>query len=1116
LSYFKKYSELNLSKIHQDVLSFWIENDVFNKSIENRKNSSVFNFYEGPPSANGMPGIHHIIARTIKDLFCRYKTLKNYKVNRKAGWDTHGLPVELGVEKELGITKEDIGSKISIEEYNSICKTNVMKYKEHWEKITKEMGYWVDMKNPYVTYENKYIESVWWILHQLYKKGLIYKGHTIQPYSPKAGTALSTHELNQPGCYKNVKDTTAVAQFKLIRNDASNILYEYTKNDIYFLAWTTTPWTLPSNTALAVGKKIEYLLIETINKYTGDKISIIIAKELAGNYFKNENENLTFEDYAIGDKNIPYKIIKSFRGLKLNGLRYEQLFKYKQPKSGDCFLVLLADFVTTENGTGIVHIAPSFGSDDNLVAKKNNVGSLTLVNKQGQFTEDVVDMAGLYVKNEYYVKPEEVPSLSVDVQIVIKLKKTGLCFHSEKYEHSYPHCWRTDKPILYYPINSWFVKTTDYKEKMLRLNNTINWKPSSTGEGRFGNWLENLVDWNLSRSRFWGIPIPIWKTKDEKEELCIGSVEHLKIEIEKSISAGFMSESPLAKFIVNDFSNKNYTLFDLHRPYVDEIILVSKSGKRMYRESDLIDVWFDSGAMPYAQLHYPFENSDLFTSNFPADFIAEGVDQTRGWFFTLHAISTMLFDKVAYKNVISNGLVLDKDGNKMSKRLGNAIDPFNILKKYGADATRWYMICNAQPWDNLKFDENGIKEVQRKFFGTLFNTYSFFALYANIDKFNYHEAEIPLKRKNELDIWIISELYTLIGDVESNYENYEPTKAGRLIQEFVINKLSNWFVRLSRRRFWKGEYNSDKISAYQTLYTCLEKIAIISCPIAPFFMDNLYQDLNSVCKKHKNQSVHLANYPEINKGLINKDLEDKMALAQLITTLSLSLRKKEKIRVRQPLQKILVPVTDKKTKADIQHVEDIILQEINVKKIEYLSSDSDIVKKHVKPNFKKLGPKYGKDISFISKSLSLLNSNEIKSFEENNALKISKNITLNLEDVEIISSDIPGYSVMGNENISVALDISISNKLKEEGLARELINRIQNIRKDLLFDVTDKIIIYIVKNELIASVVKNNFTYICNETLAENIIFSEASNDDFDNVSLIETIMVKVKIIKKK
>ena len=1116
MSYFKKYSELNLSKIHQDILSFWIENDVFNKSIENRKSSPVFNFYEGPPSANGMPGIHHIIARTIKDLFCRYKTLKNYKVNRKAGWDTHGLPVELGVEKELGITKEDIGSKISIEEYNSICKTNVMKYKEHWEKITKEMGYWVDMKNPYVTYENKYIESVWWILHQLYKKGLIYKGHTIQPYSPKAGTALSTHELNQPGCYKNVKDTTAVAQFKLIRNNASYILYEYTKNDIYFLAWTTTPWTLPSNTALAVGKKIEYLLIETINKYTGVKISIIIAEELAGNYFKNENENLTFEDYTIGDKNIPYKIIKSFSGLELNGLRYEQLFKYKQPKSGDCFLVLLADFVTTENGTGIVHIAPSFGSDDNLVAKKNNVGSLTLVNKQGQFTDDVVDMAGLYVKNEYYVNPEEEPSLSVDVQIVIKLKKTGLCFHSEKYEHSYPHCWRTDKPILYYPINSWFVKTTDYKEKMLRLNNTINWKPSSTGKGRFGNWLENLVDWNLSRSRFWGIPIPIWKTKDEKEELCVGSVEHLKIEIEKSISAGFMSESPLAKFIVNDFSKKNYTHFDLHRPSVDEIILVSKSGKRMYRETDLIDVWFDSGAMPYAQLHYPFENSDLFTSNFPADFIAEGVDQTRGWFFTLHAISTMLFDKVAYKNVISNGLVLDKDGNKMSKRLGNAIDPFNILKKYGADATRWYMICNAQPWDNLKFDENGIKEVQRKFFGTLFNTYSFFSLYANIDKFNYSEAEIPLKRKNELDVWIISELYTLIGDVENHYENYEPTKAGRLIQDFVINKLSNWFVRLSRRRFWKGEYNSDKISAYQTLYTCLEKIAIISCPIAPFFMDNLYQDLNSVCKKHKHQSVHLANYPEINKGLINKDLEDKMALAQLITTLSLSLRKKEKIRVRQPLQKILVPVPDKKTKTDIQHVEDIILHEINVKKIEYLSSDSDILKKHVKPNFKKLGPKYGKDIGFISKSLSLLNSNDIKSFEENNALKISENITLDLEDVEIISSDIPGYSVMGNENISVALDISISNKLKEEGLARELINRIQNIRKNLLFDVTDKIIIYIVKNELIASVVKNNFTYICNETLADNIIFSEASNDDFDNVSLIESIMVKVKIIKKK
>ena len=871
----KEYKGLDLPHLGKEILSYWNENSVFEKSTKESNQSNNFTFYEGPPSANGMPGIHHVIARTIKDLFCRYKTLKGYTVNRKAGWDTHGLPVELGVEKELNLTKEDIGTKISIQEYNEACKVNVMKYKKSWEDITSQMGYWVDMQNPYVTYDNKYIESVWWLLKELHKKNLLYKGHTIQPFSPKAGTGLSTHELNQPGCYKNVKDTSAVAQFKLIVDEKSAFLFEKTKNSIYFLAWTTTPWTLPSNTALAVGKKIKYVLVETFNQYNGEKITVVLAKDLLSKFFNSDNENLGFENYNTGDKNLPYAILDELAGEKLVDINYEQLLKYTTPTDGDAFRVLSADFVTTEDGTGIVHLAPSFGADDNRVAKQNGIGSLTLVDQQGKFTEEVHDFSGQYVKDEYYSSDDRKPKLPADVQIVIKLKEDGLLFKSEKYEHSYPHCWRTDKPILYYPLDSWFVKTTEHKERMLELNKTINWKPKSTGEGRFGNWLENLVDWNLSRSRFWGVPLPIWRSEDGDEEVCIGSLEELKKQIEHSISYGYMKENPLANFIPNDFSEKNYNIFDMHRPYVDEIVLASPSGKMMKRELDLIDVWFDSGSMPYAQLHYPFENKTKFKDQFPADFIAEGVDQTRGWFFTLHAISTLLFDSVAYKNVVSNGLVLDKSGNKMSKRLGNAVDPFETIKKHGADPTRWYMISNAQPWDNLKFDEEGIVEVKRKFFGTLYNTYSFYALYANIDNFNYEEEKQPINKREKIDKWIISEMNSLIKEVESFYEDYEPTKAARAIQNFVINKLSNWYIRLNRRRFWKGEYNYDKKNAYCTLFECLKDIALISSPIAPFYMDRLYQDLTK-----NEKSVHLALFPKYDQNLINPELEGEMQLAQ--------------------------------------------------------------------------------------------------------------------------------------------------------------------------------------------------------------------------------------------
>ena len=1115
MSKFKEYKQLSLSKTHKEVLENWRESDIFNQSIESRKGKPAFTFYEGPPSANGMPGIHHVIARTIKDLFCRYKTLKGFQVNRKAGWDTHGLPVELGVEKELGITKEDIGSTISIEDYNKACRTNVMKYKGSWEDITEEMGYWVDMQNPYVTYDNKYIESVWWLLGKMHKKGLLYKGHTIQPFSPKAGTGLSTHELNQPGCYRDVMDTSAIAQFKVKRNGGSEFLFNKTNNEVYFLAWTTTPWTLPSNTALAVGKKIDYLLVETVNQYTGKAISVMVAKALAAKYFTPENVDLNFEDYETGNKNLPYKFISEFKGDELEGLRYEQLLPYTQPEDGDAFKVLLADFVTTEDGTGIVHLAPSFGADDNRVCKQNGIGSLTLVNKQGKFVEEVSDFAGMYVKDEYYTEAEGKPKLSVDVQIVIKLKENNLCFKAEKYEHSYPHCWRTDKPILYYPMDSWFVKTTDYKARMMELNDTINWKPKSTGEGRFGNWLENLVDWNLSRSRFWGIPIPIWRTEDGGTEICISSVEELKGEIEKSIAAGIMKTNPLAKFEVGNFSEDNYNTFDLHRPYVDDIILVSEDGRPMTRELDLIDVWFDSGSMPYAQLHYPFENKALFEKNYPADFIAEGVDQTRGWFFTLHAISTMLFDSVAYKNVISNGLVLDKNGNKMSKRLGNAADPFEIMDKYGADATRWYMIVNAQPWDNLKFDESGIQEVQRKFFGTLYNTYSFFALYANIDGFNYTEDEVPIENRTEIDRWILSELNTLIEAVEGNYENYEPTRVARLIQDFVIGKLSNWHVRLSRRRFWKGEYNSDKVAAYQTLYECLEKIAILSAPIAPFFMDRLFQDLNDISNKHSVTSVHLADFPKSESTKIDADLERKMQLAQNITSLALSLRKKEMIRVRQPLQKIMVPVLNSKMQEDIEQISTIILSEINVKEIEYLTEDSDVLTKKIKPNFKTLGPKFGKEMKLISGAIAQFNPDNIKKIEKEGSYKINDKITIDLTDVEISSADIPGCIVISNDGVTVALDINISDELKEEGLAREFINRIQNLRKDKDFEVTNKVNILVENNEQLSSAIQNNFTYICDETLASKLEFVEVIDSEADEIELVDQITAKVSIKKQ-
>jgi len=1274
---FPEYKGLDLPKVAEEILNYWQENKVFEKSVTTREGHEPYVFFEGPPSANGLPGVHHVLARAIKDIFPRYKTMKGYQVKRKAGWDTHGLPIELGVEKELGITKEDIGKTISVEDYNAACRKAVMRYTDVWNDLTQKMGYWVDMDDPYITYEPKYMESVWWLLKQIYDKKLLYKGYSIQPYSPKAGTGLSSHELNQPGTYQDVTDTTVVAQFltpTLSKGEGDHSVWEAFKlspplegsGEAYFLAWTTTPWTLPSNTALTVGLKIEYVLIETFNQYTFEPIKVILAKKLVDYQFAGKfnqvNDKAELLTYKPEDKKIPYRIISECKGKDLVGIKYEQLMPYALPNDNpeNAFRVISGDFVTTEDGTGIVHTAPTFGADDAMVAKlatpevppmlvKDENGNLVpLVNLQGKFRPEMGEYAGKYVKNEYY-NDGEAPERSVDVEIAIKLKEENKAFKVEKYKHSYPNCWRTDKPILYYPLDSWFIKVTDVKDRMFELNETINWKPKATGTGRFGNWLANANDWNLSRSRYWGIPLPIWRTEDGKEEICIGSVEELKSEMKKAVSAGVLAKDIFESFEVGNNSEENYAKIDLHKNIVDEIVLVSVSGKPMKRESDLIDVWFDSGSMPYAQWHYPFEEApsnspkggepkrsygyetarkssyhlinelkkeriknpteaekvlweslktkqldgykfrrehiideyivdfvclaknlvievdggyhnhpeiqeaDAFRTQileelgfrvirfsneevigniaavlekiqyelrmsfsplgklkgaFPADFIAEGVDQTRGWFYTLHAIATMVFDSVAYKNVVSNGLVLDKNGQKMSKRLGNAVDPFETISTYGADATRWYMISNANPWDNLKFDLEGIEEVKRKFFGTLYNTYSFFVLYSNLDKFKYTEADIPLEERPEIDRWILSELHTLINKVDEYYADYEPTKAARAISDFTQDYVSNWFVRLSRRRFWKGDYQQDKISAYQTLYTCLLTIAKLGAPIAPFFMDRLYLDLNVVTKKETFESVHLANFPVFDTTIINKSLERKMESAQTISSLVLSLRAKEKIKVRQPLQKIMIPVDSKQQKEEILAVSDLIKHEVNVKEIELLEEASDILVKQIKPNFKTLGPRFGKDMKAIANAVMNFDSEDINKIEQSGVLDFvinEKNITLSLEDVEITSQDIEGWLVANEGTITVALDVTISDELRKEGIARELVNRIQNLRKDSGFEVTDRIDVQLQKDDNIVNAVEANIAYIRAETLTEKLEIIEQIDNGieiaFDDVN---------------
>jgi isoleucyl-tRNA synthetase len=1125
---YKEYKSLNLPDIAAEVLQFWKEEKIFEQSISSREGKKPFVFYEGPPSANGLPGIHHVMSRAIKDIFCRYKTLQGYQVNRKAGWDTHGLPIELSVEKALGITKEDIGKKISVEDYNRECRREVMKYTDVWNDLTEKMGYWVNMNDPYVTYHNTYIESVWYLIKQLYEKGLLYKGFTIQPYSPAAGTGLSTHELNQPGCYRNVKDTTIVAQFKVVQNEKSEALFKNAGNqEVFFLAWTTTPWTLPSNTALAVGKNIEYWEIITYNQYTGEPITVVLAKNLSHKYYDTEptgfetsssNLNLDFPHdlpgYEKGSKIQPWKVINKFKGSELEGIQYEQLLPYTQPTDGDAFRVLLGDFVTTEDGTGIVHIAPSFGSDDFRVAKQNGIGSLTLVDKQGKFVAEVTDFAHEYVKEDYLSAEEKEHErkkqgrdkyLSVDERIAIKLKTENRAFKVERYEHSYPHCWRTDKPILYYPLDSWFIKTTACKERMIELNKQINWKPEATGTGRFGNWLENLQDWNLSRSRFWGIPLPLWRTEDQSEEKCIGSVEELKEEIDKAIAAGFMKSNPLKDFVEGDYSDKSYESFDLHKPYADDFILVSPSGKKMLRESDLIDVWFDSGSMPYAQWHYPFENKDIFAKSFPADFIAEGVDQTRGWFFTLHAIASMLFDSVAYKNVVSNGLVLDKNGNKMSKRLGNTVDPFATLATYGPDATRWYLITNAQPWDNLKFDIEGIAEVQRKFFGTLYNTYGFFALYANIDEFTFDEKNItPVSKRTELDRWIISRLHTLIKEYSTSMDEYEPTKAGRLIEEFVDSHLSNWYVRLSRRRFWKGEMSEDKKEAYETLYECLITLAQLISPFAPFFGDWLYKNIE-YRDDTETRSVHLTYMPEANEDYIDTLLEQRMELAQDISSMGLSLRKKSKIRVRQPLNKILIPILDEQVKIQVEAIKDLVLSELNVKEIEYVGEDSGILVKKIKPDFKKLGPKFGQKMKAVQQGVLGMSVKDIQTLEKEGSftLKVGEDVfNIVLEDVEILSDDIPGWLIASDKKMTVALDITITPELNNEGIARELINRIQNLRKSRGLEVMDHIHVQLQKQEGLENAVHQFKDYICSEILADRLDMVDKLNGEAETVEI--------------
>ena len=1155
---FAEYSKFDLSNINKEILKKWEDGDVFQKSLEIREGHPSFVFYEGPPSANGMPGIHHVIARSIKDIFCRYKTMKGYKVNRKAGWDTHGLPVELGVEKSLGITKEDIGKKISVADYNAACRKDVMKYTKEWTELTKKMGYWVDLEHPYITYDNRYIETLWWLLKQLYKKGLLYKGYTIQPYSPAAGTGLSSHELNQPGCYRDVKDLTVVGQFKM-KNPKPEMTGWGTP---YFLAWTTTPWTLPSNTALCVGPKIDYVAVRSYNGYTGEKITVVLAKALLYTHFNKKAEDIALEEYKPGDKLIPFKVVGEYKGPDLVGMEYEQLFPWVKPveldengnwrdASSKAFRVIPGDYVTVEDGTGIVHIAPTFGADDAFVAKAAGIPSLFMINKKGE-TRPMVDLTGKFylleeldekfvaecvnvdtykeyqgrwVKNAYdpqftvdgkYDEKAAQAAESLDVILCMVMKQNNQAFKMEKHVHNYPHCWRTDKPVLYYPLDSWFIRSTACKDRMIELNKTINWKPESTGTGRFGKWLENLNDWNLSRSRYWGTPLPIWRSEDG-EEICIGSVEELYNEIEKSVAAGFMPENLYKKlgFVPGVYEQENYDKIDLHRPYVDDIILVSPSGKPMKRESDLIDVWFDSGAMPYAQIHYPFENKEMFDNRsiYPADFIAEGVDQTRGWFFTLHALATMIFDSVAYKTVVSNGLVLDKNGNKMSKRLGNAVDPFETIEKFGSDPLRWYMITNASPWDNIKFDVDGIEEVRRKFFGTLYNTYSFFALYANVDGFNYSEPDIDKSgehQRPEIDRWILSLLNSLIKEVDGYFEAYEPTRAGRAISDFVNDNLSNWYVRLNRRRFWGGGMTEDKLSAYQTLYTCLETVAKLMAPIAPFYADRLYSDLIAVTGRDTVLSVHLSDFPKCREDLIDKDLEERMQMAQSISSMVLALRRKVNIKVRQPLQTIMIPVIDAHQQAAIEAVKTLILNEVNVKELKFVGNSSGILVKKVKPDFKKLGPRYGKIMKALSVAIQGMSQDDINAFEQKETFTFmidGQTVEIYRSDVEIISEDIPGWLVSNEGRLTVALDITVTEALKKEGLARELVNRIQNLRKSNGYDIVDKVRIAIVSIPEIVAVVEEYNQYIANQVLAVSIdlvedIEEDATELDFDEFNL--------------
>ena len=1155
---FPVYNQLNLPQINKEVLNEWDENDLFSKSMTEREGAPSFVFFEGPPSANGMPGIHHVMARSIKDTFCRFKTMKGFQVKRKAGWDTHGLPVELGVEKKLNITKEDIGKKISVDDYNRNCREEVMKYTREWTDLTRKMGYWVDLDNPYITYENSYIETLWWLLKQLYNKGLLYKGYTIQPYSPAAGTGLSSHELNQPGCYRDVKDTTAVAQFRML--DPKPEMTEW--GTPYFMAWTTTPWTLPSNTALCVGPKIDYVAVQTYNSYTGEPMTVVLAKALLAAHFNPAGAEMPLGEFKQGDKVVPYKVIAEYKGCDLVGMHYAQLFPWVKPvakqddaivdASADAFRVIPGDYVTTEDGTGIVHIAPTFGADDAFVAKAAGVPSLFMVNKKGEtrpmvdftgkfwaidelddnFVKEFVDVelyskfAGAYVKNAYdpqytvdgrYDEKAAAKAETLDVALCMVMKQGGVAFKIEKHVHNYPHCWRTDKPVLYYPLDSWFVRASQMKERMSELNKTITWKPESTGTGRFGKWLENLNDWNLSRSRYWGTPLPIW-TSEDGEAICIGSVEELYNEIEKAVAAGVMTSNPYKDkgFVPGDYSKENYDRIDLHRPYVDDIKLVSSTGKVMTRELDLIDVWFDSGAMPYAQIHYPFENKEILDNRtvYPADFIAEGVDQTRGWFYTLHAIATMVFDTVAFKTVISNGLVLDKNGDKMSKRLGNAVDPFNTIENYGSDALRWYMITNSAPWDNLRFNEEGVKEVTRSFFGKLYQTYSFFTMYANVDGFTFEEPEIPVSKRPELDRWIISELNSLVKNVNACLNDYEPTKAGRLIQEFVIDNVSNWFVRLSRKRFWGSDMSEDKLSAYQTLYTCLETVACLMAPIAPFYADRLYQDLTSVTGRGNAKSVHLAKFPECDEASVDTELEYRMELAQQISSMVLALRKKEALIVRQPLQKIAIPAADEVMKSRIEAVKQLILSEVNVKELVFVEGDGILVKK-IKCNFRTLGKKFGKLMKSVNAAVTEMSQEQISELEKNGSITLQVDGTdalIELADVEIFSEDVPGWTVANEGALTVALDVEVTEELRREGVAREIVKKIQALRKESGFDITDRIAVSLSSSEASDAAVEQFRDYICNQVLADTLIIDSAteSNDEIE----LENATVKVMVAK--